>query len=57
MSERGVTERQRMAILGHDTTSQAKDYAKFADARRIISGTDFDNSSEQVVNLVRKTLI
>lgn len=36
MAERGATEAQRMAILGHDTTSQARDYAKSADARRVI---------------------
>lgn len=50
MAERGATDGQRMAILGHDTTAQAQDYAKSADAKKIISGTDFDNSTEQVVN-------
>jgi hypothetical protein len=43
-----------MAILGHDTTSQAQDYAKPADARLIISGTKFDNSAQQVVKIFRK---
>ncbi|SEK39042.1 tyrosine-type recombinase/integrase [Pacificibacter marinus] len=54
MAEHGATDGQRMAILGHDTTSQAQDYAKSADARMIISGTKFDNSPQQVVKLVRK---
>jgi integrase len=54
MAEHGATDGQRMAILGHDTTSQAQDYAKSADARRIISGTNFDNSHQQVVKLASK---
>lgn len=49
MAEHGAIVGQRMAILGHDTTAQAQDYAKSADARRIISGTHFDNSPQQVV--------
>lgn len=56
MAERGATEAQRMAILGHDTTSQARDYSKSADARRIVSGTNFDNSPEQVDNSAGKSL-
>jgi hypothetical protein len=54
MAEYGATDGQRMAILGHDTTSQAQDYPKSADARRIISGTNLDNSPQQVVKLVSK---
>jgi site-specific recombinase XerD len=54
MAERGATAEQRMAILGHDTTEQTRAYSKTADARRIISGTDFDNSAEQVVKSARK---
>jgi site-specific recombinase XerD len=49
MTERGATPEQRMAILGHDTTKQTQEYSKTADARQIISGTKFDNFSEQVV--------
>jgi integrase len=46
MAEHGATEAQRMAILGHDTSSQTRDYSRTADARRIISGTDFGKSVE-----------
>lgn len=49
MAERGATEDQRMAILGHDTTAQTRAYSKTADAMRIITGTKVDNSAEQVV--------
>lgn len=56
MAERGATPEQRMAILGHDTTRQTQAYSKSADARRIIQGTNFDNSPEQVVKLDRKPL-
>lgn len=49
MAEHGATEAQRMAILGHDTTAQTREYSKTADARRIICGTEFDNSPEPVV--------
>lgn len=56
MAERGATDAQRMAILGHDTTAQTRAYSKSADARRIILATDFDNSPEQVVKNDRKSL-
>lgn len=49
MAERGASEPQRMAILGHDTTAQTRAYSKTADAKRIISGTDFDNFPDPVV--------
>ncbi|MEJ8560487.1 hypothetical protein QTO30_04080 [Yoonia sp. GPGPB17] len=48
MAERGANLEQRMAILGHDTTAQTRDYSKTADAKKIISGTQIDNSSEPV---------
>ena len=48
MAERGAAPEQRMAILGHDTTKQTQHYSKAADAKRIISGTDFSNFSERV---------
>ena len=54
MAERGATAEQRMAVLGHDTTSQTQAYSQSADAKRIISGTLFDNSPDQVVKLVKK---
>lgn len=43
MIEAGATIDQRMAILGHDTTAQSREYSKNADQRRIISGTNFSN--------------
>lgn len=43
MAERGATAEQRMAILGHETSAQTRSYSKTADAKRIISGTDFGN--------------
>ncbi|WP_169576936.1 tyrosine-type recombinase/integrase [Sediminimonas qiaohouensis] len=56
MAEHGATEAQRMAILGHDTTAQTRDYSKTADARKIIQGTDFDNFSDPVDNLSHNAL-
>lgn len=53
MAERGATPEQRMAILGHDTSKQTQAYSKTADARRIISGTDFDNFPGQADNFAR----
>ena len=53
MAERGASAEQRMAILGHDTTSQTREYSKTADARRIISGTEFDNFSRPVVKITK----
>jgi len=55
MTENGATPEQRMAILGHDTTKQTQEYSKSADAKKIISGTDFDNFSELVVKTPKKT--
>lgn len=42
--ENGTTEDQRMAILGHDTTAEAKRYSRLADLRRVITGTESSNS-------------
>lgn len=39
MAENGATDAQRMAILGHETSSQTREYSKTADAQRIIAGT------------------
>lgn len=54
MAEAGASEAQRMAILGHDTTTQTREYSKTADAKRIISGTEFDNFSERAVKTAKK---
>lgn len=48
MAEAGATPEQRMAILGHETSEQTREYSKTADAKKIISGTDFSNFSQQV---------
>lgn len=48
MAENGATPDQRQRILGHDTTHQTLEYSAAADARRIISGTDFSNTGDQV---------
>ena len=50
MAERGATEARRLAILGHATTAQTRDYSRTADARKIICGTDFANSSDPIAN-------
>lgn len=50
MAERGATPDQRMAILGHDSTSQTLHYSASADARAIIAGTDFSNSARKLEN-------
>lgn len=43
--ENGATADQRMAILGHDTSTQEAHYSKAADLRKIIAGTDLPNSA------------
>ena len=48
MAEAGATPEQRMATPGHKTSEQTREYSKTADAKKIISGTDFSNFSEQV---------
>lgn len=40
MRESGATEDQRMAVMGHETTSEARRYSKAANLTRIIGGTD-----------------
>lgn len=54
MAERGATQEQRMAILGHETSAQTRHYSKSADAMKIISGTDFANFSEPVGKSAKK---
>lgn len=41
MAEAGATPEQRMAILSHETSEQTREYSMTADAKKIISGTDF----------------
>ncbi|WP_165978915.1 tyrosine-type recombinase/integrase [Antarcticimicrobium luteum] len=48
MAEAGAPPEQRMAFLGHETSEQTREYSKTADAKNIISGTDFSNFSERV---------
>ncbi|WP_172794950.1 tyrosine-type recombinase/integrase [Loktanella sp. 3ANDIMAR09] len=43
MREMGATKDQRMAILGHETETEADHYAKSADLRRVIAGTESSN--------------
>lgn len=49
MLERGATEDQRMAILGHKSRGEASRYARSADAKRVISGTKVPTRSVQQV--------
>lgn len=46
--ENGASSEQRMAILGHETESEALNYSKSADLRRTIEGTKSSNFLEQV---------
>lgn len=48
--EMGATREQRMAVLGHVTEGEASRYARSADLRRVISGTEVPT---QVVRLGR----
>jgi integrase len=43
-AENGATAEQRMAILGHETASQAAHYAKSASLQRTIEGAQISNS-------------
>lgn len=45
--ENGATEDQRMALLGHETASEARHYSKSADLKRTVAGTRFSNSLDQ----------
>ena len=46
MLENGATADQRMAWLGHESTSEAEHYSASADRRRIITGTESAHSPE-----------
>lgn len=52
--ERGATEDQRMAILGHETSSEAERYAKGADLRKIILGTKLPTRNAKIFQLLEK---
>lgn len=43
--ENGATPEQRMAILGHETQSEAARYSKSADLQKIVSGKESSNSA------------
>lgn len=49
--EDGASADQRMAILGHETESEATRYSKSADLRRTVEGTEKFQLSEQVPSL------
>lgn len=49
--ENGATEDQRMAILGHETEAEARDYSRSADLKRIVNG--FQPESPNRSNLVK----
>jgi hypothetical protein len=42
--ENGAASDQRMAILGHETATEAARYSKSADLRRVITGTESSQS-------------
>lgn len=42
--EAGASAEQRMAILGHETASEARRYSRSADLRRTVQGTQISNS-------------
>ncbi|WP_164882344.1 tyrosine-type recombinase/integrase [Paenirhodobacter populi] len=46
--ENGATEDQRMAILGHETASEARHYSKAADLKKTVTGTAFSNSEAKL---------
>lgn len=50
MAERGATTHQSAAWMGHETLTEVDRYSKAASRRRIISGTEVDNSPGEVVN-------
>lgn len=45
--ENGAATDQRMAILGHETATEAARYSKSADLRRVITGTESSHSENQ----------
>lgn len=53
--ENGASADQRMAILGHESRSEAARYSRSADLRRVITGTGKDNSPGSKRQLSRKT--
>ena len=54
MKELGATPEQRMAILGHETRAEASRYAKSADLRRVITGTEVPTQMSNRIQLPKK---
>lgn len=54
--ENGAQADQRMAILGHETAAEAAHYAKSADLRRIVSGTEKFQLATEVGTSQKKVL-
>lgn len=48
--ENGASEDQRMAILGHETASEARHYSKAADLKKTVGGTTISNPNGQSSN-------
>lgn len=48
MAEAGATTEERMAVMGHDTTAQTREYSKTADAQRVIMGRESFNFSSKL---------
>jgi site-specific recombinase XerD len=53
--ENGASADQRMAILGHESASEARRYSRSADNRKIISGTDISNPLPTRGNIAAKS--
>ncbi|WP_020039712.1 tyrosine-type recombinase/integrase [Salipiger mucosus] len=51
--ENGAAPEQRMAILGHETEGETARYSRSAELRRVITGTEVDNSPDQSWQLGR----
>jgi integrase len=48
MAEAGASTEERMAIMGHDTTAQTREYSKTAAAKRVILGGKTFNSATKL---------
>ncbi|MBU2941917.1 tyrosine-type recombinase/integrase [Shimia thalassica] len=54
--ENGASEDQRMAILGHETHTEAQNYSRSADLQKVITGTKLPTQPEPVGKNVFKIL-
>ena len=52
--EGGANAEQRMAVLGHDTRTEAARYSKSADLKKVISRTEVPTPPEQVPTFTKK---